>query len=115
MDKIIKHTVRKNDSLLFTSVITLIEVLILPLRQKKFDIVDKYRNLLLNSDDFTMYSIDPIIAEKSSEIRAKYNFKTPEAIQLAVAIQNNATLFITNDNDLKKINSIEVLVIEKFV
>ncbi len=87
----------KNDSNYnaFSSVITLTEVLTQPLRKSRKDIVEKYRQFLLNSNNFIIYSIDPIIAEKAAELRAKYEIKTPDALQLAIGIENNGTLFIT--------------------
>ncbi len=104
-----------NKLFLFSSVITLTEVLTKPIRNDRQDLVEKYTQLLLDSDDFTIYPIDAIIAEKSAELRAKYNFRTPDAIQLAVAIENNATLFITNDKDLERIKEIEVLVLKDYL
>ncbi|MBU2444011.1 MAG: PIN domain-containing protein [Bacteroidetes bacterium] len=57
----------------FSSVITLIEVLTEPLRKSKKDIFEKYRQFLLNSANFIIYSVDPIIAEKAAELRAQYS------------------------------------------
>ena len=99
----------------FSSVITLIEVLTQPLRKSKMGVVEKYRQFLLNSSNFITYSIDPIIAEKSAELRAQYGIKTPDAIQLAVGIENDGTLFVTNDRGLKKIKEIEVIVLEEYL
>ena len=99
----------------FSSVITLIEVLTQPLRKSKMEVVEKYRQFLLNSSNFITYSIDPIIAEKSAELRAQYGIKTPDAIQLAVGIENDRTLFVTNDRGLKKIKEIEVIVLEEYL
>ena len=99
----------------FSSVITLIEVLTQPLRDLREDIVKKYRQFLLSSMNFTLYSIDPIIAEKTAELRAQYRIKTPDAIQLAVGIENKGTIFITNDKDLKKIEGIEIVVLEDYL
>ena len=99
----------------FSSVITLIEVLTQPLRDLREDIVEKYRQFLLNSMNFTIYSIDSMIAEKAAELRARYGTKTPDAIQLAVGMENKGTLFITNDKNLKKIEGIEILVLEDYL
>ncbi|MDI6781965.1 MAG: PIN domain-containing protein [bacterium] len=71
----------------FSSVITLTEVLTQPLRKSKRDIVEKYRQFLLNSSNFIVYSVDPIIAEKAAELRAQYGIKTPDAIQFAIGIE----------------------------
>jgi predicted nucleic acid-binding protein len=112
-DEIFKLIKDNFDYYAFSSVITLIEVLTQPLRKSKRDIVEKYRQFLLNSSNFIVYSVDPIIAEKAAELRAQYGIKTPDAIQFAIGIENNATLFVTNDKNLKKIKEIEVLVLEE--
>ena len=99
----------------FSSVITLIEVLTRPLKQSRNDIVEKYRDFLLNSHNFHLHQIDAMIAEKAAELRSRYSIKTPDAIQLAVGIENDATLFLTNDKDLKKVNEITVLVLDDYL
>ncbi len=98
----------------FSSVISLVEVLTQPLRKSNKKVAEKYRQFLLNSNNFTLYSVDPIVAEKAAELRARYEIKTPDALQLAVAIENNGTLFITNDKSLKKVGEIEVLVLDDY-
>jgi predicted nucleic acid-binding protein len=56
----------------FSSVITITEVLAQPLRKSRRDLLEKYRKFLLNSSNFTIYSVDPLIAEKAAELRAEY-------------------------------------------
>ena len=99
----------------FSSVMTITEVLTQPLRKSRRDLLEKYRKFLLNSSNFTIYSVDPVIAEKAAELRAEYGIKTPDAIQFAVAMENNGTLFVTNDTDLKRVREIEVLVLKEYV
>lgn len=110
--KIIKDA---SDYHVFSSVITLTEVLTQPFKMSRNDIVEKYRDFLLNSDNFHLYPIDAIIAEKAAELRCRHSIKTPDAIQLAIGIENNATLFLTNDKALRNINEIEVLVLGDYL
>ena len=49
-----------------------------------------------------------IMFDTSAKLRAQYGIKTPDAIQLAIGIENNGSLFITNDKALKKIKEIKV-------
>ena len=100
---------------IFSSVIALIEVLTQPIREANRELAEKYRRFLLHSFNFTLYSIDPIIASKAAELRAQYNLRTPDAIQLAVGIENGATLFLTNDKTLKKVKDIHVMVLEDYL
>lgn len=115
VDGIFKLLKGNTDFLFFSSVVTLTEVLTQPLRKFRMDIVDKYRKFLLNSSSFIVYSIDTIIAEKAAGLRAQYGIRTPDALQIAVGIENNGSLFITNDKNLKNIKEIEVLVIGDYL
>lgn len=97
-----------------TSTITLLEVLVHPLRTNNETLAQRYRDILLHSEGLTAFEILHEISEKSSKLRAKYSIRTPDAIQIAVGIIYGATKFLTNDPDLKKISEIEVLVLDDF-
>lgn len=111
---IISNAIQYNCSII-TSVITLVEVLTQPIQMKRFDIAEKYCDVLTNSKNIIMYPVDSLIAQKAAELRAKYQIKTPDALQIATCIENNATLFITNDMQIKQIKEIEVAVLRDFI
>ena len=102
-DELFKVIKDRKKYFVFSSVISFSEVLVHPLRSSRKDLVERYRQFLLKSSNFTIYSIDVLIAEKAANLRAKYRLRTPDALQFAVAIENNATLFVTNDKNLNKI------------
>jgi hypothetical protein len=52
------------------------------IREANRELADKYRRFLLHSFNFTLCGVDPIIASKSAELRAQYDLRTPDAIQL---------------------------------
>ena len=109
-NQIITISIRNNINMI-TSVITLIEVLTHPLQLKRHAIVEKYKEILCDSRDLIMYPIDEIIAERAAELRAKYALKTPDALQIATCIEYDASLFVTNDVRLKKIDEVAVLLL----
>lgn len=83
-----------NSELAFiTSTITLIEVLVKPYMADRADIAMQYQQLLLNSPGIELYDVNSTIAIKAAKLRAEYQLKTPDAIQLATAIENNAVIF----------------------
>ncbi len=45
-------------------------------------------------------------------LRAEYNLRTPDAIQISIAIKTDATLFFTNDIRLPEIPSIKILLLD---
>ena len=49
--------------------------------------------------------------DRATEIRARYGFKTPDAIHLACAVIAECDLFLTNDKRLRKFDEIIVEVI----
>ncbi|MBX9878749.1 MAG: PIN domain-containing protein [Candidatus Obscuribacterales bacterium] len=98
-----------------TSVITLLEVLVKPLREQRFDLAGQYRHILLNSRGLTIAESNTTIADRAAHIRAEYNIRTPDAIQIATAILNNASVFLTNDSQLPKIEGIEIVKLDELV
>jgi len=76
----------------FSSIITLIEVLAQPYRSGDENLAESYRRFLLESSNFTLYDIDGNIAEQAAALRGKYEIRTPDAIQLATGIVNEARI-----------------------
>jgi predicted nucleic acid-binding protein len=98
-----------------TSTITLAEVLAKPLAEKKHGLVDEIKFTLKSFSTLTMLAIDEKLAEAAALVRARHGIRLPDALQIAVAIQGEATLFITNDKRQKKIDAFEVLVPSEFI
>ena len=96
-----------------TSVITLIEVLIHPLKNEETQLSEQYSNILCYSPSIEMLDINADIAKNAAKIRAKYGFKTPDAIQLASALQSGSDFFITNDNQLNKFKELNVILVDQ--
>lgn len=102
----------------FTSTITLTEVLVFPFYKQLPDLQEKYRQLLLESKNISLVPIHPGVAITAASLRAKYkenNLRTPDALQLAMAIETNCQAFITNDKRLHVIQELEVIVLEDYL
>jgi predicted nucleic acid-binding protein len=80
-----------------TSVITLLEVLVKPKREGNLEAARDYRELLTTYPNLCILDIDLMLADLTSDLRAKYGIRTPDALQIAAALQAGATGFITND------------------
>jgi len=98
-----------------TSTITLLEVLVQPLRSKNEGLAKRYRDILLYSEGLTTFEVLHEVSEMASKLRARYSIKTPDAIQIAVGILYGANRFLTNDPALKKVSDIRVLVLDEFI
>ena len=96
-----------------TSVITLLEVLVLPMRQDENQLVEQYQNILCNSPSINILDLNIEIAQKAALFRAKFGLKTPDSIQLATAVYSSADYFLTNDIRLKAVKEIEILILDE--
>ena len=94
-----------------SSYITLLEVLIKPIRMARHDLITQYRDILTASDNFALHPVDREIAEQGASIRAMYNFRSPDAIQLATAIVHGAEAFVTNDRRLRGFDRMDIVII----
>jgi len=93
-----------------TSYVTLLELLVKPILEGKIDLTNQYKTILSNR--LEMVPLDEAVSLKAAELRAKYGFRTPDAIQLASVIHKKGDVFITNDTGLKKTKEIKVLTLD---
>ena len=98
-----------------TSTITLAEILTKPLAEKKYSLIDEIKFTLKTFSTLLMVVIDERLAEAAALIRARYAIRLPDALQIAAAIQGEATLFMTNDKRIKRVDAIEVLVLSDYL
>ena len=94
-----------------TSSVTLLEVLVKPLREGQKSIAEQYRDILTAAPGIELFDVTSAIAEQAALLRAKYNFRTPDAIQLATCLEVGADYFLTNDNRLKAVTETTVVVV----
>ncbi len=91
--------------------LTRMECRVKPLRDGKLD-------LLKDFDDYfegtvaEIVSLSREIIDRATEIRAKYGFKTPDAIHLAAALTSACEVFLTNDNRLDRFADITIDIIQ---
>jgi predicted nucleic acid-binding protein len=98
-----------------TSAVTFAEILTKPFADKNFFLADEIKFTLKSFSSLSVASIDEKLAEAAALIRARYTIRLPDALQVAAAIQREATLFLTNDKRVKKVDAVEVLVLSDFL
>jgi len=96
-----------------TSTVTLLEVLVHPIRHGDTKLAQRYRDILLDSVGFTIINLNQDIAEEAARLRAFHNIRTPDSIQMATAIKMNATHFLTNDLKLPNLPGLKVLKLDE--
>jgi predicted nucleic acid-binding protein len=90
-------SVRRDEIL--TSVMTLGELLVQPMRAGDYSLVQRYKQIL-RSPGITVLPFLESAAEAFASIRRDKDIKPPDAIQLATAAVAGCDLFLTNDERL---------------
>lgn len=93
------------------SVMALTEVLVQPLRVGDDALAQRYEAVLSNSRSFRLAPIDVATARRAADLRARYNLRTPDALHLAASIDSECDAFLTNDDAIKRVTEIRVLVL----
>lgn len=95
-----------------TSIVTLLEVLVHPIRNDNTILAQKYRDLLFDTEGLSIMVLDQEIAEEAARLRASYNIRTPDSIQMATAISVGASFFLTKDTHLPSLPNLKTLVLD---
>lgn len=94
-----------------TSTLTIAEVLVHPFRRGRMDLVSDYQEVLNASPDIKAFAVTSDIAEAAAKLRASFDLRTPDAIQIATALVSQASLFLTNDKKLTKVPGLKALTV----
>ena len=95
-----------------TSVITLLEIMVKPKKEDKLAVATDYQIMISNFPNLDIINVDKEISNIASTLRANYNIKTPDAIQIATCINQGGTAFFTNDLMLKKVEEVEIVILK---
>lgn len=95
-----------------TSVVTMMEILVKPKQEKNEQAIEEYKFTLQTFPNLKIKHIDFDVAEKAAELRAVYGIKPPNALQIAASLDEGAKAFVTNDEKLKQVEEIEIIVMK---
>lgn len=99
----------------YSSVITITEVIPKPISNRQEDLAKQFIDFLKNGKNIEIVDINDKIAETAGRLRGKYrSLKALDAIQISAAIEMGVDAFLTNDNKLRSINEIKIIVIKDF-
>jgi predicted nucleic acid-binding protein len=96
----IENVLRQLDGVVCYSPLTELECLVMPLRLKRKDLLDKFNrffslNLRLDMPD--------AVYREAARLRAEFGIKTPDALHLATARHHGCTELWTNDDRLANV------------
>lgn len=89
--------------------ITIAEVVSGPLRAGREDLAERYRRALTASSGWSLREIDADVAMLAARLRIRHHLRLPDAIQLAVAIQEGCFALVTHDRDFGSVTDLPVL------
>jgi|MTBAKSStandDraft_2_1061841.scaffolds.fasta_scaffold66771_2 predicted nucleic acid-binding protein len=98
----------------FTSELTLAELLVKPLIDKKNQLAESYINTLQTTSSLVLLPVTRGILITAAKIRSEYNrhLKLPDAIHLASAQQHGCETFLSNDRQLALFKGIDVVILD---
>ncbi len=89
-----------------TSIISLIELL--SKKSLPEHIAKELEKDFLEIPNISILEVNQKIAVRAARIRRKYDFRLPDSIYLATAVEAKADIFITNDQRLKQFKEIKI-------
>jgi predicted nucleic acid-binding protein len=98
-------------SRLITSRLSCLECRIRPVRDNDHNLLAAY-DRLFGANRMLIVEITAEVVASATTLRARHGFKTPDAIHLASAIEEEADLFLTGDSSLARCTDIAVEVLE---
>ncbi len=100
---------------LVTSILSLMETLVVPKRHGAEELCRRYREFFQSFPNLEVLPLDAPIAEIASDLRAVHSLRTPDALHLATALAARAEAFLTEDRRLRNLPGLPVLRFEPAV
>ena len=97
---------------LISSELIITEVLVKPIKSKNQQSIDSYNKLLFDSG-IELIPITRSLLISATDLRAKHNLKTPDAIHAVTSIDLNCNRFLTNDRGFNNIPRLPTLILSQ--
>lgn len=98
-----------------TSIITVSETLTKPYETNDLSLVEEYKEIFLHLPNLTILSPDFDVSILAAEIKARFDFKLIDSLQLAIAQQNKCVSFLTNDKQLQSFKKLPIIYLDEIV
>lgn len=94
-----------------TGTITIMELTVPAWRSGREAAAREYEALLANFPHLTLVDVTREVARHAAELRARFNIRPPDALQVAAILVEKATAFVTNDRNLARLQPVVDVVI----
>lgn len=99
-----------------TSTISLMEMTVRPWQLGRATAAREYEAILGHFPNLSIVDVDRTVARTAAQLRARYSFSPPDALQIGTSLNAGAGTFLTKDKRLSKIQElIDILVLDDFV
>jgi predicted nucleic acid-binding protein len=88
---------------------TVAEVVSGPLKANREALAERYRRTITQNPGWDIRDIDADIAVLAARLRLRHALKLPDALQLAVALEEGCSALVTHDRDFGTVSDILVL------
>lgn len=95
----------------FTGNITIVELLIKPIRDKNNALIQDIKSLLFDADIFTLIDSSRAIFLQAAEIGGNNGLRSADALHFSSAVEANCTYFLTNDRGFTSAHGVEVVLL----
>jgi predicted nucleic acid-binding protein len=83
------------------------------MRSGNSETVNAFVELFGNNGSISCMSIQRVVAQRAAGIRAHKNLMLLDAFRIAIALENQCDVFLTNDKGLCRITEVKVLTMEQ--
>ena len=109
--ELVDRRVSVADVIQVTSDLTRMECRVKPLREGNTALLQDYDDYFAEVVEETVV-LSRAVIDRATDIRARYGFRTPDAIHLAAAVVSGCAVFLTNDHRLNRFPDIAMDVIQ---
>ena len=94
-----------------SSDLVVLETLVKPMRESDM-VVEKLFRSLFDAKEVRLIPATRPLWEEAARLRAETGLKTPDALHAATALHVGCTLFITNDDDFRRLQDLPVVILD---
>ena len=104
---------QEGNLLIVSSELVVLETLVKPLRDND-PIAQNLFKSLFDASDVNLIPATREIWVDAATLRANTGLKTPDALHAATAIHAECSLFITNDDDFRRVEDLPILILDDY-
>ncbi|MFN2165818.1 MAG: type II toxin-antitoxin system VapC family toxin [Anaerolineae bacterium] len=98
------------------SVLAIMEITVQPWRLNESPVAREYEMLLVNFPHLTLADVNRAITRRAARLRATHRLRTADALHLATALHHGATVFVTYDKGLRRMQQdIGIILLDDFL